>query len=72
MKQNVIIKAFLNDKGQKRYLIEDTGGNVLHKAGGSGFKTVETAETFAESHLWTVVVKPTENVTEYLFSDPLF
>ena len=72
MKQNVYIIDFLNDKGQKRFLIEDVEGIVLHKAGGSGFKTVDTAEAFAESHQWTVVQKPTETVTESLITEPLF
>ena len=58
MKQDVIIKEFLNEKGQERYLIKDVDGNELHRAGGAGFKSVETAETFAVSHDWTVIIKP--------------
>lgn len=72
MTQDVKIKAFSNEKGQNRYLIVDIEENELHKAGGSGFKTVETAEAFAKSHQWTVVQKPTETVIESLITEPLF
>lgn len=58
MKQEVIIKEFLNEKGQERYIINDVTGKELHKAGGAGFKSVATAEAFAASHDWTVIVKP--------------
>lgn len=58
MKKDVIIKTFTNIKGEERYLIEDCEGNVLHNAGGAGFKTVDTAERFANSHLWIIVSKP--------------
>lgn len=58
MKEYVIIKTFLNNTGEERYTIEAVGGKVLHNAGGSGFKTVTTAEAFANSHSWIVVSKP--------------
>lgn len=58
MKRNILIKSFLNEKREERYLIEDVAGNVLHRAGGPGFKTIETAEIFAISHEWTVIAKP--------------
>lgn len=68
MKQLVIIKEFVNDKGQMRYLIEDTYGNELHRAGGAGFKTIVSAEAFAKSHQWMVILKPKARVLEV----PLF
>lgn len=58
MKQTVIIKTFLNINGEERYLIEDGEGNVLHNAGGAGFKTAETTEKLAKSHFWIVVSRP--------------
>ncbi len=67
MKKFVKVKSCLNSKQEERYLIEDTDGNVLHMAGGSGFKTVETAEKFARSHQWTVVDKPTPPEMNALF-----
>lgn len=62
MRQDVIIKEFLNEKEKMRYLIEDVYGNELHRAGGAGFKTVESAEAFAKSHQWTVISKPKAGV----------
>lgn len=67
MKQDVIIKTFLNNKGEERYLIEDVDGHFLHNAGGSGFKTVTSAEVFARSHWWTVVSIPTLPEASALF-----
>lgn len=58
MKNLVIIKEFLNEKEQIRYLIEDISGIELHRAGGAGFKTVRSAEAFAMSHQWIVISKP--------------
>lgn len=67
MKETVQIKSFINDKREERFLIEDVAGNVLHKAGGPGFKSIETAETFAVSHNWAVVTKPEQPKTYSLF-----
>lgn len=68
MQQIVHIKEFLNDKGQLRYLIVDIWGHELHRAGGAGFKTVESAEAFAISHRWIVISKPKAVV----IAEPLF
>lgn len=64
MKQLVIIKVFQNAKGQERYQIEDALGVVLHNAGGSGFKSIDTAEKFADSHAWIVISKPETSFPE--------
>lgn len=72
MKQQIIIKEFLNEKGQKRYLINDVHGSELHRAGGAGFKAIESAEAFAKSHQWTVYSKSTETAMDTLRSNPLF
>lgn len=68
MKQLIIIKEFLNEKEQMRYLIEDMSGIELHRAGGAGFKTVESAEAFAGSRQWIVISKPKGVV----MAEPLF
>lgn len=68
MQQFVRIVEFLNDKGQLRYIIVDICGKELHRAGGAGFKTTESAEAFANSHQWTVISKPKATV----IAEPLF
>lgn len=68
MKNLVIIKEFLNEKEQRRYLIEDISGIELHRAGGAGFKTVGSAEDFAKSHQWIAISIPKHVV----MAGPLF
>lgn len=68
MQQIVHINEFLNDKGQLRYLIVDIWGHELHRAGGAGFKTVESAKSFADSHQWSVISGPKATV----MAEPLF